>query len=254
MTMTAPSVRTGSRANPRLPRIDRKTAVCLAETEYQRVADLLEQLGPEQWAAQTDCPEWTVRAMAGHMLGMAQMVATVPEMVRQQVVSGRRAKRDGCAVVDALTALQVEKNAPLNSDEVVERLRRVSRGAVRNRRRAPGLMRRQTLPDNGEWWTMGYLFDVILTRDPFMHRVDITRATGVPMTVTAEHEGVIVADVVAEWADRHGADYDLQLTGQAGGHWRAGSGEHISMDALEFCRTVAGRAPAIGLLATQVPF
>ena len=23
------------------------------------------------------------------------------------------------------------------------------------------------MPDGAEWWTMGYLFDVILTRDPF---------------------------------------------------------------------------------------
>jgi len=254
MTMTAPSVSIGSKKNPRLPQIDRKTAVRLAETEYERVGDLLARLTAEQWAAPTDCPQWNVRAMAGHMLGMAQMVATVPEMLRQQVMSSRRAKRDGGAVVDALTALQVEKNAGLSADEVVQQLRRVSPAAVRNRRRAPGLMRRQTLPDNDEWWTMGYLLDVILTRDPFMHRVDIARATGAPMTVTAEHEGVIVADVVAEWAERHGAAYDLHLTGPAGGRWKAGDGERITVDALEFCRALAGRAPAPGLLSTQVPF
>ncbi len=101
---------------------------------------------------------------------------------------------------------------------------------------------------------MGYLFDVILTRDPFLHRVDIAQATGVAMTVTAEHEGLIVDDVVAEWADRHGAAYHLQLTGPAGGRWRRGDGEHITVDALEFCRALSGRAPAPGLLITQVPF
>ena len=37
------------------------------------------------------------------------------------------------------------------------------------------------------------------------------------MAVTAEHEGAIVADVVDEWARRHGASYDLELTGPAGG-------------------------------------
>ena len=30
-------------------------------------------------------------------------------------------------------------------------------------------------------WTFGYIFDVILTRDPFMHRIDIAQATGIPM-------------------------------------------------------------------------
>jgi hypothetical protein len=98
------------------------------------------------------------------------------------------------------------------------------------------------------------MFDVILTRDPFLHRVDITRATGADMVATAEHEGVIVADAVAEWADRHGAAYDLDLTGPAGGHWRRGDAERVTMDAFEFCRAVTGRASAPGLLATQVPF
>ena len=105
-----------------------------------------------------------------------------------------------------------------------------------------------------EWWTFGYLFDTILTRDPFMHRVDIARATGVPMTATAEHEGVIVDDVVREWAQRHGRPYTLELTGPAGGRWQEGDGEHITMDALEFCRALSGRGPTPGLLAQQVPF
>jgi uncharacterized protein (TIGR03083 family) len=254
MTMTDSSVRTGSKANPRLPMLDRSTATRLAAAEYERVAALLSSLTAEQWAARTDCPAWDVRAMAGHMLGMMQMAATWPEMVRQQVVAARRAKRHQCEMVDALTAHQVEKNAALTADEVVSTMREVAPKAVRTRLRAPGLVRRQTLRDNDEWWTMGYLFDVILTRDPLLHRVDITRATGVPMTMTPEHEGVIIADVVAEWAQRHGAAFDLRLTGPAGGHWQAGGTEEVTMDAVEFCRALSGRAPAPGLLATQVPF
>ena len=254
MTMTASTAKAGAKENPRRPQIDRGTATRLAATEYERVADLLARLNPQQWKAATDCPAWDVRAMAGHMLGMTQMVATWPEMIRQQLVSGRHAKRDKVELVDALTALQVQKNAHLSNAQLVEHVRRVGPRAVRARRRAPGLMRRQTLPDSGEWWTMGYLFDVILTRDPFMHRVDITRACNIPMTVTADHEGVIVADAVADWAERHGADYDVELTGTAGGHWKAGRADRISMDALEFCRAITGRAPASGLLATPVPF
>ncbi|MDV8001414.1 hypothetical protein [Rhodococcus sp. IEGM 1408] len=117
------------------------------------------------------------------------------------------------------------------------------------------------MPDNDEYWTLGYLFDVILTRDPFMHRIDIASATGVPMTATAAHEGVIVDDVVAEWAGRHGQAYELELTGPAGGHWQrggAGAGttdrEYLTMEAFEFCRALSGRAPTAGLLRTQVPF
>ncbi len=67
---------------------------------------------------------------------------------------------------------------------------------------------------------MGYLLDVILTRDPWMHRVDIARATGRDLVLTPEHDGRIVADVVAEWARRHGQPFTLTLTGPAGGDLR----------------------------------
>ena len=243
-----------TKKQPREAQLDREVAARLALTEYERVADLLASLTPAQWAAATECPGWDVRAMAGHMLGMIQMVSSLPRMLRQQLASTRRAKRDGVELVDALTAWQVAHNADLTTDELVAETRRLGPRAARFRRRAPGLMRGQTVPDKDEWWTLGYLFDVILTRDPFLHRVDISRATGVAMTATADHEGVIVADAVAEWAARHGAAYDLTLTGPAGGHWAVGDGERIEMDAFEFCRAVSGRAPVQGLLTTQVPF
>lgn len=234
---------------------DRELAAQLASAEYERVADLLERLAPEQWAAATDCPGWDVRAMAGHMLGMIQMAASVPELARQQLKATRRAKRDGGPPIDSLTRLQIDKNAGLTTEELVASVRAQAPRAARNRRRAPGLVRsRRTYEQTDGWWTLGYLLDVILTRDPFMHRIDITGATGAPMTVTADHEGVIVADVVGEWAGRHGRPFSLELTGPAGGTWHEGEADPIIMDALEFCRAVSGRAPASGLLATRVPF
>ncbi len=243
-----------TKKDPREPQLDREVAARLALTEYERVADLFAALTPAQWAAPTDCPAWDVRAMAGHMLGMVEMASSTPRMMRQQLAANRRAKRDGGEMIDALTAWQVAHNSDLSTDELVAEARRLGPRAARFRRRAPGFMRGQAMPDKDEWWTLGYLFDVILTRDPFLHRVDITRATGADMVATAEHEGVIVADAVAEWADRHGAAYDLELTGPAGGHWRRGDAERVTMDAFEFCRAVTGRASAPELLATQVPF
>jgi hypothetical protein len=88
-----------------------------------------------------------------------------------------------------------------------------------------------------------------------MHRIDATRATGAPLALDADHDGRIVADVVAEWARRHGQAFELTLTGPAGGRYRAGTGgEQIEIDAVELCRTLAGRAPGEGLLGTVVPF
>jgi hypothetical protein len=131
--------------------------------------------------------------------------------------------------------------------------------AARVRSRIPGLLRRAPMKvevDNVmETWRVGYLVDVILTRDTWMHRVDISRATGRPMVLTPEHDGRIVSDVVAEWARRHGRPFTLRLEGTAGGSYTtAGSGEEIALDAVEFCRIVSGRAAGAGLLTQGVPF
>jgi uncharacterized protein (TIGR03083 family) len=243
------------KVHARRPGLDRGVAMELAAKEYERVADLFDRLTPEQWAADTDCPDWDVRAMAGHMLGMIQMAASLPEMARQQAAAARRAKRQGGLMIDALTAMQVEKNAGLTHAELAPEVRRLAPRAVRGRRRAPALIRDRAMKDETDgWWTFGYLLDVILTRDPFMHRIDLSRAAGVPMVATAEHEGALVDDVVQEWAARHGSPYTLELSGPAGGRWQKGRGERVAMDAFEFCRVVSGRAPATGLLTTPVPF
>jgi uncharacterized protein (TIGR03083 family) len=51
----------------------------LAATEYDRVLELLRRLAPEEWSLPTACPGWDVKAMAGHMLGMAESAGSVRE-------------------------------------------------------------------------------------------------------------------------------------------------------------------------------
>jgi hypothetical protein len=109
-----------------------------------------------------------------------------------------------------------------------------------------------------ETWKLGYLIDTIYLRDLWMHRVDTAHALDRPLELSADHDGRIVADVVAEWARRHHKPFTLELTGLAGGTYinapDTHDAEHSSIDAVEFCRTLAGRAPASGLLNTIVPF
>jgi uncharacterized protein (TIGR03083 family) len=237
--------------------IPRPAALQLAAIEYQRMTDTLRRLTPAQWTAPTDCPEWDVRATAGHLLGMVEMAASLREQLRQT----RAAHRRGGLYIDALTALQVEEQAALTPGALVERYAARWPAALRGRRRTPGFVRRRPMPvpqrvgGQDEPWTVGFLVDVILTRDPWMHRIDIDRATGAEHVLTADHDGVLVADVVAEWAARHGRPYELRLTGPAGGFWSTGAGgPALELDAVEFCRIVSGRAPGDGLLATEVPF
>ncbi|GAB3860366.1 hypothetical protein GCM10028801_23090 [Nocardioides maradonensis] len=246
---------------PRRPRGDRTEAMQLAADEYLRFADTLAALRPEDWSRPTACPEWDVRQMACHTVGMAAMASGMRETMRQQRIANRDAARNGGTPLDALTALQVRERADWTPAQVIAGMRAVAPRAAAGRRRVPGFVRARRLPDsfeiNGrlETWRIGFLIDTILTRDPWMHRMDIADAVGREPTLAPEHDGRIVAGVVAEWADRHGQPFRLELTGPAGGIWSSGSGgPAIEMDAIEFCRILSGRGSGEGLLETQVPF
>ncbi len=244
---------------PRQAALDRPTAKRLASTEYARFTAQLRKLTPEQWSAQTVCPAWDVHAMACHVLGMAEFSASPVEQVRQMLA----ARRAGGLFIDALTALQVDKHRHRSPQELVQRLAGVGPKAAAGRARTPAMLRRLPLRDQPvdgsgtltETWQLGYLVDVILTRDTWMHRCDIALAAGVDLVLDAEHDGRLVADVAAEWAARHGQPCSLMLTGPAGGHWTWGTGgESLDLDAVEFCRVLSGRGSGDGLLSTQVPF
>jgi hypothetical protein len=153
----------------------------------------------------------------------------------------------------------VRDRADVTPDDIVARFERAAPRSVRARRRMPALLRRMHMkvdpPFDAERWRLGYLMDVIYTRDCWMHRGDISRAVGREPVLTSEHDGRIVTDAVAEWARRHGQPFTLELTGAAGGTYVAGDGgEHIELDAVEFCRILSGRDKGTGLLSTEVPF
>jgi hypothetical protein len=101
---------------------------------------------------------------------------------------------------------------------------------------------------------LGYLMDMVYTRDVWMHRADLARATGKPMSLTAEHDGRIVADLVAEWAVAYGHAFVLELTGPAGATFTAGTGgDELRIDAVDFVRILSGRGSGDGLLAYAFP-
>jgi uncharacterized protein (TIGR03083 family) len=242
-------------------------AMRLQTHELDRTLDLLRSLDAGDWAAQTDCPDWDVRRMYLHVLGACEAAASMRENAHQMLTAKRHQRSAGGPLEAALSATQVRERLDLTPTELVERLVAVAPKAVRKRTKMPALLRRAKMKVDGpvvETWALGYLLDTIYLRDLWMHRVDAARATGRELTLSPEHDGRIVADVVAEWARRHGSAFTLVLTGPAGGSFTSSgtptSGNTgtppptLELDAVDFCRTLAGRAEGAGLLATIVPF
>jgi uncharacterized protein (TIGR03083 family) len=226
-----------------------------AREEYRRLDQLLRDLRPEEWERPTDCDEWDVHAMVAHLVGGADCAASVREMLRQ-AYRGRRIRKHG-DLVDKMNAVQVAERIDHSPTRLVADLAVAGERAVRARSRLPRPVRAVPLPFGPPLGTkpLGYLMDRIYTRDEWMHRMDICRATGRPPLLTADHDGRIVDDVVREWAARHGRPYELELTGPAGGTWSSGrTATRLSLDAVDFCRAVSGRSAGEGLLATTVPF
>lgn len=228
--------------------------------EMQRAVDLLGTLTPVEWATPVpDCPAWDVRRLYLHVLGAAESGASFRELAHQLRAARSRQKLHGGPQEAALSAVQVGDRDGLTPEQLVARLADVGPRAAARRRALPALVRRATIAVDGpvvERWRFGYLVDVIYLRDAWMHRADASRALHRPLQLTAEHDGRVVADVVAEWCRRHGAAVDLVLTGPAGGRFVSGSGPRtaLELDAVEFCRALAGRADRPGLLSCTVPF
>jgi uncharacterized protein (TIGR03083 family) len=250
-----------------VPPIDHDEAFEVSRTAYRRLADLVATFEAKDWSAPTECAGWTVRDMVGHLVGAMRSASSTREMGSQLVEIRRRVRRLGGNQTDHMTAVQIRRTADLAPTELVAECAALVEPAARGRHRTPRLVRNLVrIPvdlstDGGEpqmeIWKLGYLNDVILTRDIWLHRIDLCRALGVAPQLTAEHDGRIVADVAAEWARRHGRPYDLTLTGPAGGRFASATGEGaevIEIDAVDFCRTLSGRSPGAGLLAQAVPF
>lgn len=237
-------------------------AMAITRAENDRLLALLQSLSAEQWRAPTDCTGWSVRDIVVHLIASAQAQASPVEFVRQ-VLAGRKLTEQigGHHWVDGLNEAQLRARTDWTPEQLPALWKQHSARALKARSGMPALVRRLKVLPIGEgmgtyigWQPLAYLFDIGFTRDVWMHRVDIARAAGVQVEVSAEHDGRIVADILAEWSRRHGQPYQLTLTGPAGGQFRAGDGGPAQrVDAVEFVRILAGRAEGPGVLQHKLP-
>jgi uncharacterized protein (TIGR03083 family) len=238
-----------------VPPIGRAEATQLARVEYDRFLALLRALEPDDWSRPTDCTRWTVKDVAAHIVGETEAFASLREFVHQWwLAPGVRREIGGHELIDGVNEVQVRDRRTLSPTELIDRMAARAEPAVRLRRRLSRPLRAVpvTFPVVGRR-SVGYLVDLVITRDVWMHRVDITRATGAELVLTPGHDGRLVADIVSDWASTHADPFVLELTGPAGGTFVRGDVAPTRIDAVEFLRIVSGRGTGDGVLSRPLP-
>jgi len=240
--------------------ISHREGMALAETEYQRFSDLLAQLQPGDWSKQTVCTDWNVKQLVAHVLGFAESNASFRVFLSGMRRGKKRAAEKGYDhFIHGQNEVQVEEREHLTPAELIGRWSEIWPKALKGRKRFPPFMRPIPVdfgPPIGKKPMGSYLMDVVFTRDTWMHRIDICRAVGLDPVLTPDHDGRLIADMVAEWAHLYGISFTLHLEGAAGGSFVSGNGgDELTMDAVEWIWVLSGRGTGTGtgLLDKKLP-
>jgi uncharacterized protein (TIGR03083 family) len=229
--------------------VDRHEAAHLAAFELDQVLNLLEMLDGDDWTQPTECTEWNVRAMAGHLAGGCAGWARWRDFRRQTLMNPYI--RKAAMPIDAINRREVEDRAHLTPRQVIDELRVVGPAAIRNRKNLPALLRRikiSAAPLPGKM-SVAYLADVIYPRDQWMHRMDLCRATGKAWVINPDHDrrllGLILLDMATVLAGR--LSLVVHVTGALTASYRIGHGEpqaEIDIDLFTLNRRSSGRISA----------
>ncbi|MBL8132768.1 MAG: maleylpyruvate isomerase family mycothiol-dependent enzyme [Anaerolineae bacterium] len=236
-----------------VPRLSRQEVVPLARVELERFLALAATLTTDDLRQPTDCALWSVKDIIAHQASHVLALTRLGEFMDQfnplnfRDYSARRLNS-----LDAANQRQVDRRADWSLIQLIAEMRDNREQSLAGRQRFPLPARwiRLGAPGFDGKFSLGELIDSIFTRDMWMHRVDICMATGRDMTLTAEHDGRIVALVMRDLDRRLSVKLDghstlYRLTGRAGGEWLVGgdapAGAALTFDALQFNRLASGR-------------
>lgn len=229
-----------------IPYTNAEEAQRLLTTAFDRFLQLLESLNPEDWAKPTPCTAWDVHDMVAHQAGGYRSGISYGEMLRQYM----RLPKNGQLPEDAINELQVGERKQRTPRELIAELKQVGTAAIHNWAHGFRAIKWIHAPHAvAGLMSLRYLMWVTHSRDTWMHRLDICRATNRPFEQTREHDGrineLVVRDVARKLKSRlNGHSLILTLTGIAGGTWQIGRGApaaELEMDALDFNIFVSGR-------------
>ncbi len=239
-----------------IPKLAPPEVIPLARVELERFLALVETLTSADLNQPTDCTLWSVKDIIAHQASHVFGLTRFGEFMDQfNPLRARAYTAKGMNGLDAANQRQIDLRAQWSRAQLIAEMRDHKESSFAGRQRFPALLRRVTVPVPGSNLrvSLGDLIDNIYTRDMWMHRADICRATGREMVQTADHDGRIVALVVRELdhtlkASLTGQTVLYRLTGPAGGEWIIGGNSRpeaqITMDVLEFNRLASGRSTA----------
>ncbi len=218
----------------------------LLTTALSRFLNLIESLQSDDWSKPTACTAWNVHDMVAHQAGGYASGTSYKEMIRQYTSK----PKPGQLPEDAINDLQVGERADKTPAELIAELKQIGESAAHNWAYGFNAIKWVATPHPvGGLMSIRHLMWIIHSRDTWMHRLDICRATNRPFEQTREHDGrineLVVLDVAKKLHKRlNGCAITLVLTGIAGGTWQIGRGDpaaEIEMDALDFNIFVSGR-------------
>jgi uncharacterized protein (TIGR03083 family) len=229
-----------------IPDVTADEAYSLMVTQLEKFISLVKTLSPEDWSKPTACTLWNVRDILAHQAGGYASGKGYWEMIRQYA----RIPKAGQLPEDAVNELQLRERANCSPDQLITELEQVGPAAVRNWAYGFHLMKAVAIPHAvAGTLSLRYLMWVIHSRDTWMHRLDICRATGRTFEPSAGQDrrlvALIVRDVERSLRNKLGGkSLVFDLSGFAGGAWQVGPGEPtavIRMDALDFSIFASGR-------------
>lgn len=227
--------------------VSRRRAVEITEAELAAFQQVVSGLDGPAWNRPTHSAGWSVRDVVAHVAGQYEELAR-PGTLLRRLRAAKRRYPDRIAL-DGHNQVQIAELAGRSPAELTAHLVRFGPKGLAAVRRMPGFVRRlpstmffpePPLPDR----RMSYLFDVLVARDTWMHRLELVQATGQrwrPHPHDADIVAQVVRDLDRDWRD---APFRLTLTGTGGGDWTVGAGvadSRIEVDAIAAMLHLSGR-------------